>query len=264
MNVLALSFALKALGRDIANAEHEPEVAYLPQVIMPGSTCLHIGASDGRHAFAILRRIPGTTIHAFEPASFAMTVLRQGIAMRGCGRRIRTEKLAIGDTAGDLTLVTPRKKKGIPARSYAFLSRDGASTRADFDGSGHYEERVPVVRLDDLGLPPVDFIRMDIEGAEMDALRGGVKLLRQCLPHFLIEVHPVILKERFGTSSEELAAFFRGLGYRFFKLSEGEVVEVDSLELDQPYGDFFVIHPGRPLPDGVFRDRVGAVSMAAE
>jgi FkbM family methyltransferase len=251
--VVAFTHALKALGHDISNRKHEPEVPYLAQVLSGAPTCLHLGASDGRHSFAILQAAPKARIYAFEPASFNIQTLRIGVKMRGLEGRITAIHAAVGETAGDMTLVTPQKKTGKRARAYAFIS-SGATDREDFDGIGHFQETVPVVRLDDCGFDHIDFIRMDIEGAEHAAMKGAMGILERDRPHALIEVHPVILRQRFDSSAEAFAALFRGLGYRFFALAGDGVEERQTLDTTGSYGDFFFIHPDRPLPPGQFRD----------
>ncbi len=70
-------------------------------------------------------------------------------------------------------------------------------------------EGIAVVRLDDyLDVRPT-FIKMDVEGAEVAALRGAQKLLRKCKPRLFIEVHTQYL-DRFGHSLADLFAALPG------------------------------------------------------
>lgn len=257
MSVVSFTHALKALGRDLMNAKHEPETPYLSQVLTDAPVCLHLGASDGRHSFAMIKAAPGAVVHAFEPSSFSMDALRQGIALRGLKGKVIPVHGAVSDAPGTLELVTPKKSTGKKARAYAFVSKGGDTDRADFQGVGHYTETVQVFRLDDLDYPRVDFMRMDIEGAEHAAMKGAAGILKRDKPHILIEVHPVILKQRFNTSAEALAQMFRDLGYRFFAVAGDTIVERANFDLDREYGDFFLIHPDRALPAGVFKDLMG-------
>jgi FkbM family methyltransferase len=61
-------------------------------------------------------------------------------------------------------------------------------TRAHETGESR---RVPLVRLDTLwreqGSPPVAFIKIDVEGTELDVLTGGKELIGACRPYLLIE-----------------------------------------------------------------------------
>jgi FkbM family methyltransferase len=260
---LAFTHALKALGRDLANRRHEPEVRFLSHVLTGAPTCLHLGASDGRHSFSILKAAPGARIYAFEPASFDIQALQIGVKMRGLTGRIVPVQAAVGEAAAETVLVTPKKKSGKPARAFAFLSA-GETDRADFQGIGHFKESVRVVRLDDYAFDRIDFIRMDIEGAEYAASKGAMGLLERDRPHMLIEIHSLLLKQRFNTSAEAVAALYRGLGYRFFAVVGDDVEERRTLEPAGAHGDFFLIHPARSLPDGPFREAIGRRGAALE
>jgi len=65
-------------------------------------------------------------------------------------------------------------------------------------------------------LPRLDFMKIDIEGFEYKALRGGEKLIRAHKPNMLIEIHtPENYKGVYG--------FLSGLGYKFFDLDMNKV-----------------------------------------
>ena len=256
-SLIAFSHTLKALGQDLADRDHEPETPWMRFAIEGSPVVLHVGASTGRHAFALLKALPGARIHAVEPASFHITVLKQGIAMRGLQNRIEVIHAAASDQPGEMTLVTPRKTTGKRARSFAFIS-DSSVARPDFQGDGFFKETVKVIRLDDLGLPKVDFIRMDIEGAEHAALKGAMGIIDRDLPNALIEIHPHILRENFGTSPEAVEQIFRSRGYRVFAIGEAGVEERASFDTDRRFQDFFLLHPSKPLPDGAFKDLMAA------
>jgi FkbM family methyltransferase len=261
-SAIAFTHALRALGHDLANRNHEPETPWMLQAVCGAPVVLHVGASNGRHAFALLRKLPEARVHAIEPASFNVSVLKQGVAMRGLKRKVEIIQAAVSDTPGTMTLVTPRKTTGKRARAYAFLSQDHID-RPDFHGTGHFTERVKVVRLDDCGFDHVDFIRMDIEGAEHAALLGATTILDRDRPNALIEIHPTVLRERFHSSAEQVAQMFRSRGYRFFALGAEGIEERVNLATARDYQDFFFIHPSRPLPEGVFKTLLSRPALAA-
>ena len=74
-----------------------------------------------------------------------------------------------------------------------------------------------------LGIGHVDFIKMDVEGAEMDILLGMRKLLERDHPSLAIEVHTLFLK-RFGHSRIGTAGLFRNrsdMPWRIFFVNRG-------------------------------------------
>lgn len=68
----------------------------------------------------------------------------------------------------------------------------------------------PVVRLDALGLERLDFLKLDIEGMEVDALRGARPLLEAHLPWCWIEYWKV--------GAQAIIAEFAGLDYAFYRM----------------------------------------------
>ena len=69
-----------------------------------------------------------------------------------------------------------------------------------------------------------EIIKIDIEGAEIYALRGAKKLLKRCSPVIYLSVHPYHLKQ-LGSSVEELDSLIDELGYRVKDANGKEVTE---------------------------------------
>ena len=129
---LAFTHALKALGRDLANRRHEPEVRFLSHVLSGAPTCLHLGASDGRHSFSILKAAPGARIYAFEPASFDIQALRIGLRMRGLTGRIIPVQAAVGEAAAEAVAALYR---GLGYRFFAVVG-DEVEERQTLEPAG--------------------------------------------------------------------------------------------------------------------------------
>jgi len=261
-----LGHAFRAWRRNKTWAKHEPETPYLADLLSGAPVCLHVGASDGRHSYVMTQVAPKARIYAFEPSAFAFEVLKVGIAWHRMGKQVTAIHAAVADKPGELLLVTPKKTSGRMGRAYAYVAetRPNGPARPDLDDTGMDVQPTPVVTLDDFcaenGVDRVDFIRMDIEGAELKALMGALKILDRDLPHVLLEIHPDMLKARFGASGEAVLDLFRDRGYRMFALNGDRLEERTTLVEGLPWKDYFFIHPNRAarLPDGVFKARMAA------
>ena len=261
-----LGHAFRAWRRNKSWSKHEPETSYLADLLSGAPVCLHVGASDGRHSYVMTQVAPGARIYAFEPSAFAFEVLQVGIAWHRMGKQVTAIHAAVSDRPGELLLVTPKKSSGRMGRAYAFVAetRPNGPARPDLDDTGMDIQPTPVVTLDafcaEHGVAQVDFIRMDIEGAEQKALEGALGILDRDRPHVLLEIHPVMLQARFGGSGEAVLDLFRTRGYRMFALNGERLEERTTLVAGLPWKDYFFIHPTRAghLPDGVFKARMSA------
>jgi FkbM family methyltransferase len=261
-----LSHAFRAWRRNLRWRKHEPETPYLADLLSGAPVCLHVGASDGRHSYVMTQVAPKATIYAIEPQAFSYAVLKTTVAWHGIGDRVTPVYAAVGDKAGEMLLVTPRKITGRMGRAYAFLSEapPQGKLRPDLEDMGSQVQPTPVVTLDafcaERGIGQVDFIRMDIEGAELMALHGASGILDRDRPHVLVEIHPAMLEGRFGGTAEAVVELFTRRGYRMFALNGDRLEERFEVVADKPWKDYFFIHPTRAarLPDGVFKARMAA------
>ncbi len=261
-----LSHAFRAWRRNLRWLKHEPETPYLADLLSGAPLCLHVGASDGRHSYVMTQVAPAARVYALEPSAFSFQVLRATLAMHRIGRQVTAIHTAVADRPGQQILVTPKKLSGRMGRAYAYVSEappDGA-VRPDLEDSGRELEPTAVVTLDafcrERGIERVDFIRMDIEGAEQKALEGAAGVLDRDRPHVLLEIHPAMLAARFGGSAEAVVDLFTRRGYRMFAVNGHRLEEAWAVCDDAPWKDYFFIHPRRraELPDGVFKARMAA------
>ena len=95
------------------------------------------------------------------------------------------------------------------ARGKAGLSRDESNIGAHYIVDG---EEFTVMRIDDLRLPSCDLICLDIEGYELNALKGGVKTIEKFKPTIVCEDKGLSL--RYGSREGDIAEFLAHFGYR--------------------------------------------------
>lgn len=168
----------------------EPDVAaFLRRSVRPGSTVLNVGANTGLYVMQ-LARIMGSNgrIIAFEPNPATAAILRRHVRMNGLESMVVVEELAAGAVPGSARLfdTTPgsgQSRLGAPPLAFA-----GRGKPASID--------VRLVTIDDYcverGLDP-DLMVVDVEGYEMDVLRGAAETFRR-RPALaaVVEIHPNI------------------------------------------------------------------------
>lgn len=181
-------------------AENETRAA-LADRLQFGDVLYDIGAHGGVYTITMQQRVKGLTVHSFEPQPedlLANLALNQIPADN-------VHAVAVGDKAGSVRMTTGR-------RSSNHVSETGG-------------REVPIVTLDDYaaerGLLPPTWIKIDIEGLELPALKGAERLLRKHKPSVICEINHI--SGRFGTTVAELLRYMRSLGYEIQALEKGSL-----------------------------------------
>ena len=197
------------IGLNIVRGRYEADELRLALgLLRAGDTAIDVGAHIGFFTMQMAAAV-GTAgrIYAFEPFDANADLLEQSLHENRFDDRVVFRRAAVGAAAGTATLTFPAETLNTGG---AYLLREGGAPLA-----GHQTKGVPVVALDGLDLRrPVRFIKMDVEGAEPQVIRGAERILREDSPVILSELHPVQLERASGTTADEFVAQMRALGYR--------------------------------------------------
>lgn len=99
----------------------------------------------------------------------------------------------------------------------------GSSGDSFVQGDGE----IPVKRMDDClpSVTDVDFIKLDCEGYELFALRGGEEVIKRCLPVIMVEQKPG-KAQKFGIGETAAVDYLRGFGYKLVREMGGDYIMV--------------------------------------
>ena len=262
--------SMRIYQRNLQDRKWEPEAPYMKEVVKKGDICLHFGGSDGRHSYLLSHHVgPDGRVHVYEPSNYSYSIMSRLIRWHRL-KNVTPHNAAIGDHEGTMVLSVPRKMSGHIGRAYGVVTDKGGSASDEKLATGNRTEFIDqpteVVSLDGLmqkeNLPRVDFIRADVEGAEIKLIQGGRKTIERDLPSLLIEIHPFSLQRNFSSSAEEVRDYFTNLGYRMWQLNDdnSHMFESNRIDPKRRWKDYFLIHPkrGAGLPDGMFRKAFAA------
>ncbi len=193
--------------------EWEPAVTEtFRQLVRPGMNVALIGADVGYYVLLAAALNRTGRLFAIEPFPSHFAILEKNVGDNALSN-VRLFNIAAGATEQMAELVNPGTESRLE------LSSNGSP------GAGE-RVTVPVRPLDSVlmpELPPgekLDFVQIDVEGAEWDVLRGMEQLLARDRPVLLVELHGPLLP-RFGTTKTE---FLRWLADRAYdaKWVDGE------------------------------------------
>lgn len=201
----------------------EPEMAGLAELVRPGSICLDVGAAAGLYTVTLARLAgPDGLVHSVEPVTFAHRAWARVLGVRSC-RNVRRHVVALGAETGRAQMSVPVGRHGpVTGRSYLDWECAGPGSNAEFDGQ--LRVGVDMQTLDVLsaaaGLTRLDFIKIDVEGAEMRVLRGGTDTIDGFRPAMLIEIEDRHTA-RYRNSADDVTAWLLGRGYTMHTWSHG-------------------------------------------
>jgi FkbM family methyltransferase len=185
------------------------EISFHRVLHRPG-TLLDVGAHDGLFTLPFAQ-LPRSRVLAFEPLPAAFDRLRA--AVRGLAN-VEARQEALGDHRGETTLTVP-VLDGVPNEQWASTAKGYAGLDARVTEQRH---TVPLRRLDEFGLADLTAVKLDAEGGEYEALRGGRETLLRCRPVLSIEIEE---RHREG-STWSVPAYLDALGYDAFYEHWGE------------------------------------------
>jgi len=212
----------------------------------PG-TIVDAGAHEGRLTLP-LAKLPGSRVVAFEPLPPSFARLRAAVEAAWGGAvpsHVTLRPEALAEHAGTTTIAAPRVN-GTLQDEWASIAKDYAALRAaDPRIEGVETWTVPTLRLDDLGLTDVTAMKIDVEGAEHELLRGAWATLQRCQPCLSIEIEE---RHRPG-STTAVPALLQDIGYQGWFEFYGdwrpiETLDIATMQRASPSpAEFAVSHP---------------------
>lgn len=152
----------------------------LQQLCRPDTYMFDVGANLGLMALPVLRCVPTSKVISFEPSPNTLPWLRRTIAASGIEDRWQLVEKAVADTPRTATFCLSSRREGL----YDGLKHTQRSAKAQ-------EVEVDITTLDSewrrLSSPDVSVIKIDVEGGELNVLRGGAECLSQRRPFVLLE-----------------------------------------------------------------------------
>jgi FkbM family methyltransferase len=212
----------------------EPDLrAFLEQVLRPGDVFLDCGSNIGYFSVLAWKLVgPGGRVISIEANPVTFELLKRNLAANGFGEPVHC---ALSTTGGEVELFVP-----LEGDAYSSL-KIGGLVKAD--GVHTYKVKAKTVDqvVSDADLKRVDFIKIDVEGADLEVLRSAVETIRRFRPRVCIE-YSVTTWGSFGSTSEQLLSLLADLRYEamLFDVKKKQLIPVEPSVWSSPYVNLFL------------------------
>jgi FkbM family methyltransferase len=191
----------------------EVELSFLHKIVPSDGLTIDVGANCGLYTRELARL--SKSVHAFEPSRQMAELLRQTSAAN-----VRVHEIALSDREGEAELLIPQGEQG---SVHGLASLEPQVARS---AESCIAINVPMARLDAVVQDDVAFVKVDVEGHELNVLNGAVGLLERSRPVFLVEAEDRHREK--ATSS--IFEFFEDHGYDGFFIEDGDIMSVDEFD----------------------------------
>ena len=185
------------------------------------SICFDVGAHGGSWSRPLARIVSNGHVYSFEALPYYADVLRRTMKLLG-QERVTVLNRAVAEKDGVVQMVRQDcEGKTLTGETHVAVSGEAARETV----------AVPAITLDsfwqEIGEKRVDFVKCDIEGFELFALRGARKMIKHCSPLFYNELNAEWCK-RYDYEPADIFGFFEEYDYTpFYMDAEGGLVGVN-------------------------------------
>lgn len=199
------------------------EIHYILSVLQPGDTAVDIGCHKGGYLYWMRRQVGMMgRVYAFEPQPRLFEYLT-GIQKQLNFSNVQLENMGLSSQTGSMALYIPASSSGTsPGATLNAVAGDHST--------GFHRHIVPVTTLDAYflaeGIRPA-LLKIDVEGHELEVLKGGRALLGACRPRILMECE----NRHLGSGNvQEVFSFLLDLGYSGRFIHRGKLRSLDEFD----------------------------------
>ena len=185
------------------------------------------GAYSGLFALVAAKANPQVRALAFELLPENARLASSNVGANGLCARVEVFQMALSDSSGDILVPTDCGTVSHPSG----LSLDSRFTTG---------RRVPIATIDSLGLGGKLMIKLDVEGFELNVMRGGIETIEALRPDMICE-----FLEGTGTDGPA-TALLKELGYMFYEITGRGLVEREEIVADPNSRDWLLTARARP------------------
>ena len=215
---------------NFGNYESE-EIKMIETFLKADSVILDIGANVGWYSMHLAISVPRGKVIAFEPIPKIFDYLKRNIALNNI-KNIETYNFGLSEKKEVVEFYFDPKLTGATSLRNLHENREKIKIECN------------VEKMDDI-IPRIttriDFIKCDVEGAEILVVKGGLEVLKKHKPVLFLEM----LRKwsaKFDYHPNDIILILKEIGYKCYCAKGEKLVEVESVNEDTLETNFFFIH----------------------
>jgi len=224
----------KRLTRAIKK-NYEKELEFIEKFSDKSKDAIDIGVYRGVYSFQLAKYF--NIVHSFEPNPLLFPYLNKNL--KKILKNIQLYNYALSDTNGDTKLKLPIRTESIFKNNIEELYQLGAASIHSKNKFTNFKEViVKKKKLDDFKIiNKIGFIKIDVEGHEIEVINGAKETITNNKPVLLVEI-----EERHTQASViESINYINKLGYNCFYINNKKLVPIDKLENTKLENNYYFI-----------------------
>lgn len=213
-------------------SDYEKEsFAFVREKVKPGDTVLDIGGHIGLYAVTFGKLVqPSGKVYSFEPTPVTNQLLQKTVTINHLQQVVSVQKEAVSKEEGETVF---------------YISNDladNSNSLVNYDKPKSVKGvKVPLVSIDSFRNRinhKIDFIKIDVEGAELDAVKGARETLLNDRPTCILALHPHQIKSK-GDSLDEIWDVV--IGYKYEVSFQGKKIDKNFFSTQKDLFDVWLL-----------------------
>ena len=210
----------------------EPEIFIINQLIDNGTDSIDIGVYRGVHSYEMSKH--SKLVHSFEPNPVIFNELQKYLPK--IINNINLYNYAISEKEEKKLLRIPIRDSNVDKSNYEEYYKMGLATIHEKNIFDNYDEfEIRCKKLDEFNFKnKISFIKIDVEGHEIEVVNGSKELIKNFKPNLMIEIEEKHSKNNLNNS----ISYVCSLGYRVFCLKNKELTPLENIENIKQFNNF--------------------------
>ena len=188
-------------------------VLLMNRILLPGMVVLDVGANIGEITMAAAQRVGSNgRVYSFEPMTTLYDCLTEHLKMNGIDHVTPITK-GLSDKIGVATIFRAEATFKDGSRHDGLGTLYPTASRSDVVGD------IELTTMDEFcaesNITRIDLVKIDVEGAELAVLKGGLKSIGRFKPYLIVELQTQTAEDA-GYKPDDIVSLLKTAGYKFF------------------------------------------------